>query len=162
MREPLAYFMTWTTYGTWLHGDARGSVDRDHNVFGQPLVPADRMRVRLNRASLRCPPVLLSDTMRAVVRDVIVEHCPFRGVNLLALSVRTNHVHLIVSADKDDPGNIAGRFKARATLMLRESGLAGPASPVWTSRGSERHLWTLKAVAKAVAYVLRQGPENDP
>jgi hypothetical protein len=20
----LAYFITWTTYGTWLHGDARG------------------------------------------------------------------------------------------------------------------------------------------
>jgi hypothetical protein len=22
--EPLAYFLTWTTYGTWLPGDERG------------------------------------------------------------------------------------------------------------------------------------------
>ena len=23
--EPIAYFITWTTYGTWLPGDERGS-----------------------------------------------------------------------------------------------------------------------------------------
>ena len=33
---PLAYLITFRTYGTWLHGDARGSVDREHNVFGTP------------------------------------------------------------------------------------------------------------------------------
>ena len=26
--EPLAYFLTWTTYGTWLPGDERGWVKR--------------------------------------------------------------------------------------------------------------------------------------
>ena len=34
----LAYFLTWTTYGTWLHGSAKGSVEKQHNVFGTPLV----------------------------------------------------------------------------------------------------------------------------
>ncbi len=24
MSEPLAYLLTWTCYGTWLHGDRRG------------------------------------------------------------------------------------------------------------------------------------------
>ena len=24
--KPLAYFITFTTYGTWLHGDSRGSM----------------------------------------------------------------------------------------------------------------------------------------
>ncbi|MCA9109357.1 MAG: hypothetical protein KDA52_05390 [Planctomycetaceae bacterium] len=27
MSEPLAFFLTWTTYGTWLPGDERGWVD---------------------------------------------------------------------------------------------------------------------------------------
>jgi hypothetical protein len=26
MNEPLAYYLTWTTYGTWLPGDERGWV----------------------------------------------------------------------------------------------------------------------------------------
>ena len=25
---PLAFLLTWTTFGTWLHGDERGSMDR--------------------------------------------------------------------------------------------------------------------------------------
>src|SRR4029079_19211496 len=28
--EPLAYFLTWPTYGTWLPGDERGWVKRRH------------------------------------------------------------------------------------------------------------------------------------
>ncbi|MDQ3490280.1 MAG: hypothetical protein M3449_04330 [Acidobacteriota bacterium] len=30
---PLAFLTTFRTYGTWLHGDKRGSIDRFHNVF---------------------------------------------------------------------------------------------------------------------------------
>jgi hypothetical protein len=35
----LAYFLTFTTYGTWLPGSAKGkgSVDHEHNVHGMPL-----------------------------------------------------------------------------------------------------------------------------
>lgn len=28
--DPLAYFITWTTYGTWLPGDPRGWVEYHH------------------------------------------------------------------------------------------------------------------------------------
>ena len=41
----LAYFITFSTYGTWLHGTAKeeGSVDRRHNVYGTPFVSADEL-----------------------------------------------------------------------------------------------------------------------
>ena len=39
--HPLAYFITFTTYGTWLHGRNPGSVDRQHNQVGTPLLAAD-------------------------------------------------------------------------------------------------------------------------
>jgi hypothetical protein len=32
--QVLAWLLTETTYGTWLHGDARGSVDRIRNQPG--------------------------------------------------------------------------------------------------------------------------------
>jgi hypothetical protein len=38
-RIPLAYLITFRSYGTWLHGDPRGSVDRFHNVYGKPRLP---------------------------------------------------------------------------------------------------------------------------
>jgi len=48
--EPLAYFLTWTTYGTWLPGDERGWVRRPGNsnlpelVCGDMLVNSKRKR----------------------------------------------------------------------------------------------------------------------
>lgn len=34
MSEPVAFFLTWSAYGNWLHGDTKGSVDRNHNSYG--------------------------------------------------------------------------------------------------------------------------------
>jgi len=38
-RISLGYLITFRAYGTWLHGDSRGSVDRFHNRYGSPLIP---------------------------------------------------------------------------------------------------------------------------
>jgi hypothetical protein len=36
---PLAYLITFRTYGTWLHGDERYSMDRHgKNIYGTPKV----------------------------------------------------------------------------------------------------------------------------
>ena len=40
----VAYFITFTTYGTWLPGSAKGSVDTDHNAFGTALLESDTQR----------------------------------------------------------------------------------------------------------------------
>ena len=37
----LAFHITWGTYGTRLHGDPRGTVDRNHNHFGDPVLGYD-------------------------------------------------------------------------------------------------------------------------
>ena len=34
---PLAYFISFRTASTWLHGDKRGSIDRFHNRYGSPI-----------------------------------------------------------------------------------------------------------------------------
>ena len=34
--EPLAYFITWTTYGTWLPGDSRGWWQRGDGELHSP------------------------------------------------------------------------------------------------------------------------------
>ena len=49
MPAPLAYFLTWTCYGIWLHGDERGSVDDEHAILGMPFVAASPPRVQAER-----------------------------------------------------------------------------------------------------------------
>jgi len=36
---PLAYFISFRAYGTWLHGDKRGSIDRFNNRYRSPYIP---------------------------------------------------------------------------------------------------------------------------
>jgi hypothetical protein len=50
---PLAFLITWRTYGTWLHGDSRGSVDRAHNRYGTPRLPPNKVRQQYERNLLK-------------------------------------------------------------------------------------------------------------
>jgi hypothetical protein len=67
--QPLAYFITFRTYGSWLHGDDRGSVDRGHNEFGSPLQPPSESRRDFEQELLRHAPVELSGEARTVFLD---------------------------------------------------------------------------------------------
>jgi hypothetical protein len=68
---PLAYLITFRAYGTWLHGDRRGSVDRFHNRFGTALIaPNERWR-KYNHSLLAHSPVKLRSRQRALVKEAI-------------------------------------------------------------------------------------------
>lgn len=162
MGKPLAYLLTWTTHGTWLHGDVRGSVDAAHNRFGTPYLDPDEDRHHSAARILQGAPLILTPPMRGVVRDAIVEHCPFRNIHLIALSVRTNHVHLVTTPGKEPPGELVGKFKAKATRRLREHALTHEEAKVWTHRSSTRYLWAMEHLLGARHYVLyEQGAPDE-
>jgi REP element-mobilizing transposase RayT len=161
MDGPLAYLLTWTTYGTWLHGDKRGSVNRHNNMYASPTIPGSAVRADVNRSRMSADPLVLTPMMRWVVRDALVEHCPYRDAALHSLNVRTNHVHMVVSLRTGNPRGVAGRFKARATFVLRERGLVGENAIVWTARGSARYLWDDESLAAANRYVLDEQGARD-
>lgn len=155
--QPLAYFLTFTTYGTWLHGQAPGSVDRDHNQFGAPLLDSDSRRHAVNRRCMSQEPYLLDTARRAVVHGALVEECAFRGWGLWALHVRSNHVHLVVSAERE-PEFVLRACKIHASKCLNEAGIDEADRKRWTVHGSTRYLWTEAAIAAKVEYTLhRQG-----
>src|SRR5438552_15945845 len=86
---PLAWFITWTTYGTWLHGDARGSF-RDGTYL-----PADAKLEQANRAVMTGSPVYLTDRQRAIVDAAIVLECVAQGWELHEHNVRNKPGHLV-------------------------------------------------------------------
>jgi hypothetical protein len=88
MQEPVAYFLTFTTYGTWLHGREPGSVDRAHNQFGTPVSPPDPQREAARRRRMRQPEYTLNQPQRQVVLRTILEVARHRGWTLYAVHVR--------------------------------------------------------------------------
>ncbi len=150
--SPVGYLITFRGYGTWLHGDARGSVDRFHRRYGTPRVKGDVRRRRYERGLLKQRPVVLNKQRRAAVESGIRETCNKRGWSLWELNVRSNHVHSIVSA-KCKPELILNALKANATRFMREAGCWKSDLSPWSYRGSKKYLWTEEQLADAISYV---------
>lgn len=158
---PLAYLITFRTYGTWLHGDERGSVDRFHNRYRSPYIPPNAKWHRYNERRLRAEPLILRANQRKAIKEAIVETCRIRKWYLWAFNIRTNHVHTVVTANRQ-PEIVLNAFKANATRELKESGFwRHPFSP-WVRKGSKRRLWNERSIARAIDYVLFGQGEDLP
>src|SRR5215471_12240220 len=118
---PMGYLITFRTYGTWLHGDRRGSVDRFHNIYGTPKLPPNPSREQYERQLMKMPPVKLDSRRRAAVARSLRETCGRRKWKLWAANVRTNHVHSVVSASCRSR-TLLQVLKAHATRTMRVSG----------------------------------------
>ena len=158
---PIAYLLTWRTYGTWLHGDDRESVQRGRDPrFGTVKIDPSIPLVEHMASEQPQPAVILNPTQRRVVEEAIRETCDFRGYSLRAANIRSNHGHAVTSA-LVKPEKIVNAFKTNATRRMRAEGLIGPDERVWSRGASTRYLWKPKHVEAAVEYVLySQG--NDP
>lgn len=152
---PLASFITFTTFGTRLHGDDRGSVDREHNAYGQDLLLPEKELGEWERSRMIGAPILLGEKHRPVVERAIREAGEYRDWTIHALNVRTNHVHVVVGADSA-PEPVMNTMKSWATRRLREAALVTSGGRTWTRHGSTRYLWRPTHIASACRYVLEQ------
>ncbi|MEQ9454767.1 MAG: transposase [Phycisphaeraceae bacterium] len=146
-----AYFLTWTTYGTRLAGDPRGSIDKQHNTPQSSLLKPHPKRHTANMLQLKEPPLVLSPNQRQLLNNVIPEHCAFRGWRLYAHNVRTNHIHVVLAADTT-PEDVMGKLKSRCSRMLRDQNES--LRRVWTAHGSTRWLNDDAAIENAINYVM--------
>lgn len=159
MREPLAYFITFTTYGTWLHGRDPGSVDRGHNAWGTPVLPPNADEEQLRRSTMRQPEYVLDEPRRQVVLTTVREVARHRGWKLWAVHVRSNHVHIVVSG-LARPEKMMIDFKAWASRRLRESFSEDADRDRWTQHGSTRYVWNEQTLADKIVYVLDEQGER--
>ena len=98
--HPLAYFINIRTYGTWLSEDARGSVDDEHRAYGEPFKQRDDFRAGYQTRHMKAQPLLITPKMRRIIGAEVRRTCDYREWELHALNVRTNHVHLVLSAEQ--------------------------------------------------------------
>lgn len=148
MDDPLAFFLTWVTYGTWLPGDERGWIKRQRG-WQSP----DPMREYEAQISMTEDACLLSQRQRDAVEGQIRETCAHRGWLLHAVSCRSNHVHVVVHASDTNPDKIRADLKAWTARRLQQFDM--DRTNWWAERGSIRYLYNQDGFEAAVAYVLR-------
>ncbi len=129
MNEPITYFLTWTTYGTWLPGDRRGW--RKWNSGAQESKP---LLESWCRSQMQEEAILLNRHQRQKVQEICEHHAEIRGWVLHANNARSNHVHLVVTADAA-PNKVRDQFKANATRVLRQPPDAITNEKIWTRGG---------------------------
>jgi REP element-mobilizing transposase RayT len=162
MPEALAYFLTWTTYGTWLPGDERGWVEYRHGMqLPDPIVEREAA------ARMTEDACLLDHEQRRLVETTIADHCLVRGWNLHAVNCRSNHVHVVVTANRH-PKDVREQFKAWCTRRLKgleqERRCSDGADPSprreeaireewWSERGSGRYINDEDGLEAVIHYV---------
>jgi REP element-mobilizing transposase RayT len=149
----MRYFITFACYGWHLHGDEGGSVDRHHNQPGGRLMEAGPQRLAAELLSMNQPRYALDNESRTVVLQSLRDVCSYRGWNLLAAHVRTNHVHVVVEAEAR-PERIMNSFKSYASRGLNQLLRDTPDRKRWARHGSTRWLWKDQDVREAIRYVV--------
>ena len=153
MADPSGYFISFRCYGTWLHGDPRGSVDPLHNRFGDEPRPPEPALEAFARQRMTQSSVAFTPAMRGAIGDTIREVCDHRDWYLVAESVRTDHVHVVLSAPNETPERVMNTLKSWSTRRLREAGLLEADVKSWSRHGSTRYLWSDDDVEWAAEYV---------
>jgi REP element-mobilizing transposase RayT len=151
MPDPLAFFLTWTTYGTWLPGDERGWICK-----GKGIQLPDPEKENKARRRMTEPPCILDEQQRRIVERTVAEHCKIRGWQLYAVNCRTKHVHVVVSANCE-PEDMRDQFKAWCTRRLKENEQSRSQSvrkKWWTERGSQLYIGDEESLEDAIRYVL--------
>jgi REP element-mobilizing transposase RayT len=154
MPVPEAYFITFRTYGTWLPGDERGTVDDQHNRLGTPMLAGDHSLHERSVRIMRSEEFVLTHEARTVVEKTVAEVCTHRAWTLLAVNARSNHAHVVVRAAVS-PEKVMVDLKAWSTRRLVERGFARHGAKVWAEHGSTIYLWNDAQVRAKVDYVAR-------
>jgi len=145
---PLAYFITWTVYGTFLQGDQRGwRKRRSGEQLPQPPLAEWR------RDRLKHPILFLNNDQQSAVELAIAAHCQHREWQLHVSAARTNHIHAVVTAAEHLGKRVRDQLKANATRALRETWAEFCDRPVWTVGGDWQCINSEDDLETVIVYV---------
>jgi REP element-mobilizing transposase RayT len=159
------WFLTWTTYGSWLPGDERGFVGeavedglrRAHNEPHSPPAMPSQALAEFSRELLVGPPILLNVSQVDTLMEQFLDTTQYRRWLLVAVGVMQTHIHAVIGVTGDPkPEKILNDLKSYATRRLNRD-WGPPVSETWWSRsGSKRKLAGEQDVEAVVEYIQRQ------
>ena len=160
------WFLTWTTYGTWLPGDTRGFVSNAWDGSNswprnnRPGTPSDRdipLLAHMARQNLAGPPIRLTQSQADELLVQFTETANCRRWQLLAVAIMANHCHIVLGVPGDpEPAQLLRDLKSYGSRRLNLRFGKPRAETWWTESGSRRKLPTHESVLAAIKYVLDQ------
>ena len=157
----IAYHAIFTTYGTWLPNDPRGSYSKSiyqaelaelgQIRYGRQTPRPDRRRVQRFRAAamrrLSRQPFYITNATRPIVADAFCVVVQRLDLNVPACSIMNDHVHLLVLRSKHRIEYLIGQFKGAATDALEQT------DTPWTRGGWKVFINDEEALRAAARYV---------
>lgn len=159
------WFLTWTTYGSRMPGDARGSTGETrgndgsiefHNRIGTLPSPPNESIERHAHWIRKHPVVILDTRMANIVERQLFETAEFRCWMILILAIMPTHIHIVLQVPGDpSPSQLLKDLKSYASRRLNQHD-PQRSGRWWTDSGSARFLAEEANVLRAIAYVRNQ------
>jgi len=157
----MAYHITWTCYGQWLHGDARGYVDRRSNDPDTPYAHGGTSLYNASADRMKERAVWLSETQRRMATESLRRTCHFKTWELLAVNVQPDHVHVVIRHGPAYARAAMRLLKGWATRALKTTDPTR--TRWWTDGGKVEFVRSAARLAQVVAYVGCQPfPQVEP
>ena len=156
---PFAYIITFRTYGTWLHGDKRGSVDRKNNIFLTAKIKSNLNFHNVMHNLCKESAFIMNAAERETVLQSIIDTCNYSQWHLYAAHVRSNHLHIVLKSEKE-PEKIAISLKAYATRYLKKHYPQLMRERFWSQGASTGYIYQSDFLFRAIQYAIEeQGKE---
>jgi len=136
--------ITWTTYGSWLQGEKKGYVKHGVTYKENIILKQDCER------KMKGKPVQLRQNEKEIVRQTILESAKRFNQEILAVSVYSDHVHIVCTYVDVPIHIIAGYYKNACRVALQKNGLAGR---IWTAGYYKSFCFDEKSLQNRIKYV---------
>ena len=157
----IAYHTVFTTYGTWLPNDPRGSFSAtvfDDELkalggvqYGRQDPQPDRNRLRrfwtASRGKTDRRQFFIDDSTRGIVARGFARAVEQLDLTVRACAIMNDHVHLLSMRNKHRIEYVAGKFKAEATRAL------GLAQTPWAKGAWKVFIEDTETLASAARYI---------
>ena len=147
--EPLAFYITWTVYGSFLQGDVRG-----WRKWGKGMRAPQPRLAQWRADRLKYEVLVFDDEQRNCLATEIERLCGIRNWKLWAQNVRSNHIHVVVHGPSYTGAKVRDQLKANCTRLLRQQWQVYVDRPVWTEGGDWECINSLDDLEQVIAYVL--------
>ena len=161
-----AWFLTWTTYGTWLPGDQRGFVSRTRhgpgprrrwNVPGTPYEKDQPALLRAAKEQCKQPSVFLNLRHSTLILQYLQQTTRRWNWRLLAAAILRTHIHVLVFTQGDPNGfQVLKVLKGSLSRELNRRFAKPDGFRWWTASGSTRCLKSEEEVISVTRYIREQ------
>jgi hypothetical protein len=151
------WHITFGTYGTRLHGSVAATVDKQHNVRGDPFLPRNEARVNSDRERMRFPARYFNLDQRIFIEAELPKICEQGGWTYRMCAAQSDHVHLLCDVVAQVHGEKVRRLVKRwLGQRLSSRSPLPPDATWWAEEGSNIAIHDETYLNNCYTYIFRQ------